>query len=191
MNAEQQRVAENKSPGEPWHFWGPYLAERAWGTVREDYSANGDAWNYFPHDHARSRTYRWNEDGIGGISDHKGRLCFAFAFSLRRTGRPKRRALENRGRIRNLEHERVRGKPLLRHRDRVRQSGRVRHFDPRDRKKLWARTSLAPFATNALVSQHLELGTKPIQTESPQNYQPRARRCDRGGPPLARRLRII
>ena len=80
MNAEQQRLAENKSPEEPWHFWGPYLAERAWGTVREDYSANGDAWNYFPHDHARSRAYRWNEDGIGGISDHKGRLCFAFAF---------------------------------------------------------------------------------------------------------------
>jgi hypothetical protein len=80
MNAEQQRVAENNSPEEPWHFWGPYLAERAWGTVREDYSANGDAWNYFPHEHARSRAYRWNEDGIGGISDQKGLLCFAFAF---------------------------------------------------------------------------------------------------------------
>src|SRR5206468_12672787 len=115
----------------------------------------------------------------------------AIAFSLRRTGRPKRRALENRGRIRNLEHTRIRGKPLLRHRDRVRQSGRVRHFDPRDRKKLWARTSLAPFATNALVSQYLELGTKPTETESPQNCRPRARRCDHGGPPLARRLRII
>ena len=80
MNAEQQRLAENHPPDEPWYFWGPYLAERAWGTVREDYSANGDAWNYLPHDHARSRAYRWNEDGIGGISDHKGRLCFAFAF---------------------------------------------------------------------------------------------------------------
>ena len=80
MNAEQLRLAENKPHPEPWHFWGPYLAERAWGTVREDYSANGDAWNYFPHDHARSRTYRWNEDGIGGISDYKGRLCLAFAF---------------------------------------------------------------------------------------------------------------
>jgi hypothetical protein len=80
MNAEQIRLQENNAPDEPWHFWGPYLAERAWGTVREDYSANGDAWNYFPHDHARSRAYRWNEDGIGGISDFKGRLCFAFAF---------------------------------------------------------------------------------------------------------------
>ncbi|MEP6604130.1 MAG: glucosidase [Spartobacteria bacterium] len=80
MNAEQIRLAENNTPEEPWHFWGPYLAERAWGTVREDYSANGDAWNYFPHDHARSRVYRWNEDGLGGISDGKGRLCFAFAF---------------------------------------------------------------------------------------------------------------
>jgi len=79
-NAEQRRLEENNSPDEQWYFWGPYLAERAWGTVREDYSANGDAWNYFPHDHARSRAYRWNEDGIGGISDFKGRLCFAFAF---------------------------------------------------------------------------------------------------------------
>ena len=80
MNAEQRRLGENKSHDEPWHFWGPYLAERAWSTVREDYSANGDAWNYFPHDHARSRAYRWNEDGLGGISDFKNRLCFAFAF---------------------------------------------------------------------------------------------------------------
>jgi hypothetical protein len=80
MNAEQQRLVENSSPERPWHFWGPYLAERAWGTVREDYSANGDAWNYFPHDHARSRAYRWNEDGLGGICDSKSRLCFAFAF---------------------------------------------------------------------------------------------------------------
>ncbi len=80
MNAEQKRLEENKADEKPWHFWGPYLAERAWGTVREDYSPNGDAWNYFPHQHARSRAYRWNEDGIGGISDHKGRLCFAFAL---------------------------------------------------------------------------------------------------------------
>src|ERR1700736_5225332 len=80
MNAEQRRLGENKSHDEPWHFWGPYLAERAWSTVREDYSENGDAWNYFPHDHARSRAYRWNEDGLAGISDFKSRLCFAFAF---------------------------------------------------------------------------------------------------------------
>jgi hypothetical protein len=80
MNAEQQRLAENDAADQPWHAWGPYLAERAWGTVREDYSADGNAWNYFPHDHARSRAYRWNEDGLAGISDFKGRLCFAFAF---------------------------------------------------------------------------------------------------------------
>ena len=80
MNAEQARLQEDNSSEGQWHFWGPYLAERAWGTVREDYSANGDAWNYFVHDHARSRAYRWNEDGIAGISDFKGRLCFAFAF---------------------------------------------------------------------------------------------------------------
>ena len=80
MNAEQKRLGENKPHDEPWLFWGPYLAERAWGTVREDYSANGNAWDFFPFDHARSRAYRWNEDGLGGISDHKGRLCLAFAF---------------------------------------------------------------------------------------------------------------
>ncbi len=80
MNAEQQRLAQNTHPEHRWYFWGPYLSERQWGTVREDYSANGDAWNYFPHEHARSRAYRWGEDGIGGISDFKQRLCFAFSF---------------------------------------------------------------------------------------------------------------
>ena len=80
MNAEQKRVAQNDHREERWHLWGPYLSERQWGTVREDYSANGDAWNYFSHEHARSRTYRWGEDGIGGISDFKQQLCFAFSF---------------------------------------------------------------------------------------------------------------
>jgi len=63
-----------------WRAWGPYLSERAWGTVREDYSDDGEAWAYFPHEHARSRTYRWNEDGLGGICDDQQRLCLAFAF---------------------------------------------------------------------------------------------------------------
>jgi len=63
-----------------WQRWGPYVSERAWGTVREDYSANGDAWNYLPHDHARSRTFRWSEDGLGGICDDHQLLCLAFAF---------------------------------------------------------------------------------------------------------------
>ena len=76
MNAEQARVVQNDRLGERWDLWGPYLSERAWGTVREDYSATGEAWSYFPHDHARSRAYRWSEDGIGGISDFKHRLCF-------------------------------------------------------------------------------------------------------------------
>lgn len=80
MNAEQLRVERNSRGEERWDFWGPYLSERAWGTVREDYSADGDAWRYFPHDHARSRAFRWSEDGIAGISDLKQRLCFAFAF---------------------------------------------------------------------------------------------------------------
>jgi hypothetical protein len=64
----------------PWRLWGTYLSERAWGSVREDYSANGDAWSYFPHDHARSRAYRWNEDGLLGICDDEQRLCFAIAL---------------------------------------------------------------------------------------------------------------
>src|SRR5215217_7441271 len=77
--AEERRLAEARD-GVPWRSWGPYLAERQWGTVREDYSANGDAWSYFPHDHARSRAYRWGEDGLLGISDRECRLCFALAL---------------------------------------------------------------------------------------------------------------
>ncbi|MFL6583192.1 MAG: glucosidase, partial [Chthoniobacterales bacterium] len=78
-NSEAERVAENARDAR-WDFWGPYLSERQWGTVREDYSADGEAWNYLTHDQARSRAYRWGEDGIAGICDHKQRLCFAFAF---------------------------------------------------------------------------------------------------------------
>src|SRR5207253_5692325 len=80
MNAEQRRIEENNLQQQRWHLWGPYLSDRQWGTVREDYSANGDAWNYLPHDHARSRAYRWGEDGLAGICDYKQRLCFAWAF---------------------------------------------------------------------------------------------------------------
>ncbi len=78
--AEGRRVAANDARREHWNRWGPYLSERAWGTVREDYSPNGAAWNYFPHDHARSRAFRWNEDGLGGISDRHQLLCFALAL---------------------------------------------------------------------------------------------------------------
>jgi hypothetical protein len=80
MNAEQQRLIENQSPEEPWYRWGPYLSDRQWGTVREDYSADGNAWDYFPHDHARSRVYRWGEDGLGGFCDRAAELCFALAL---------------------------------------------------------------------------------------------------------------
>lgn len=73
LNAHHRREAN-------WRLWGPYLSDRSWGTVREDYSENGEAWEYFPHDHARSRAYRWNEDGLGGISDRNQYLCFAPAF---------------------------------------------------------------------------------------------------------------
>jgi len=77
---EHERLEEHYSRKKDWLKWGPYLSERQWGTVREDYSPNGDAWNYFPHDHARSRTYRWGEDGIAGISDRYCNICFAVAL---------------------------------------------------------------------------------------------------------------
>ncbi len=80
MNAERERMAKQREGQEDWHLWGPYLSERAWGTVREDYSAAGTAWEHFSHDQARSRTYRWNEDGLGGISDQSQHLCFALAL---------------------------------------------------------------------------------------------------------------
>ena len=78
--AEQKRLNEAREAQIPWKKWGPYLSERQWGTVREDYSENGDAWNFFTHDQARSRAYRWGEDGIAGISDDKQHLCFALAL---------------------------------------------------------------------------------------------------------------
>ncbi|GAA1404107.1 MGH1-like glycoside hydrolase domain-containing protein [Catellatospora coxensis] len=77
---EKRRLAQADSGELPWRAWGPYLSERAWGTVREDYSATGEAWTYFPHDHARSRTYRWNEDGMAGICDDGQHFCFALAL---------------------------------------------------------------------------------------------------------------
>ncbi|MGI8912714.1 MAG: MGH1-like glycoside hydrolase domain-containing protein [Chloroflexota bacterium] len=77
---EERRLAEARDHGIRWYRWGPYLAERAWGTVREDYSADGAAWDDFPHDHARSRAYRWNEDGLLGISDDQGLLCFGLTL---------------------------------------------------------------------------------------------------------------
>ncbi len=80
MNAERQRQDEAREGGVPWSRWGPYLSERQWGTVREDYSDSGDAWSYLPHDHARSRAYRWGEDGLAGISDDQQRLCFSLAL---------------------------------------------------------------------------------------------------------------
>ncbi|MBI4537045.1 MAG: hypothetical protein HY712_03705 [candidate division NC10 bacterium] len=80
MSAERRRLEETRARLAHWRRWGPYLAERQWGTVREDYSPDGEAWAAFPHDHARSRTYRWGEDGLLGISDNHQRLCFALAL---------------------------------------------------------------------------------------------------------------
>jgi hypothetical protein len=79
LTAEEGRLAQTRD-GVPWRRWGPYLSERQWGTVREDYSDDGDAWSYFSHDQARSRAYRWGEDGLAGISDDKQRLCLALAL---------------------------------------------------------------------------------------------------------------
>src|SRR3954465_15526010 len=77
---EQRRLNETREKGVRWKKWGPYLSERQWGTVREDYSHDGNAWDYFSHDHARSRAYRWGEDGLAGISDDRQQLCFAIAL---------------------------------------------------------------------------------------------------------------
>ncbi|MCA9291828.1 MAG: glucosidase, partial [Phycisphaerales bacterium] len=80
LGAEARRLREDADRTANWKRWGPYLAERQWGTVREDYSADGDCWNAFPHDHARSRAYRWGEDGLLGITDRECRMCFALAL---------------------------------------------------------------------------------------------------------------
>src|SRR5881409_3841342 len=80
MTQEEIRLAESGAKTKHWKRWGPYLSERAWGTVREDYSPYGNAWEFFPHDHARSRAYRWNEDGLGAICDRHQRICFALAL---------------------------------------------------------------------------------------------------------------
>jgi len=79
-NPERLRLERQHEGQENWRLWGPYLAERAWGTVREDYSAHGEAWEHLDHDQSRSRVYRWNEDGLGGLCDEQQRLCFALAL---------------------------------------------------------------------------------------------------------------
>src|SRR2546427_7856083 len=80
LDPETRRLAEDATRTRNWKRWGPYLSERQWGTVREDYSPGGTAWDFFPHDHARSRAYRWGEDGLLGVSDEQGRLCLALAL---------------------------------------------------------------------------------------------------------------
>src|SRR5690349_9942633 len=79
-SVEATRLAEDAARAKNWKRWGPYLSERQWATVREDYSADGNCWEYFPHDHARSRAYRWGEDGLLGITDRECRLCFALTL---------------------------------------------------------------------------------------------------------------
>jgi len=82
LNAERRRLAEDARGERDWRRWGPNVSDRQWGTVREDYSADGKAWEYFTHDLVRSRSYRWGEDGIAGISDGRQRLCLALAAVL-------------------------------------------------------------------------------------------------------------
>lgn len=85
MTQEVIRLEESKTGRVDWKHWRPYVSERAWGTVPEDYSAEGRPWEYFPHDHARSRAYRWGEDGIAGICDRRQLLCFAIALGTAAT----------------------------------------------------------------------------------------------------------
>src|SRR5260370_24650935 len=80
LRAEALRLEESRPGTKHWKRWGPYVSERAWGSVREDYSPGGTAWDYFPHDHARSRAYRWNEDGLASICDRHQRICFGLAL---------------------------------------------------------------------------------------------------------------
>ena len=80
LDAEARRLAERDAGTAPWDRWGPYLSSRQWGTVREDYSPDGQPWTYLTHDQARSRAYRWGEDGLLGITDRECRLCFALAL---------------------------------------------------------------------------------------------------------------
>src|SRR5215467_410028 len=79
-SAERKRLDEDRLGKQPWRKWGAYVSDRQWGTVREDYSADGAAWDYFPHDQARSRAYRWGEDGIAGVSDDNQYLCLSLAL---------------------------------------------------------------------------------------------------------------
>src|ERR1700682_2783753 len=80
MTQEEIRMSESGTRKKHWKRWGPYLSERAWGTMREDYSPYGNAWDHLPHDHARSRVYRWSEDGLAGICDRRQTTCFAVAL---------------------------------------------------------------------------------------------------------------
>ena len=81
---EKDRLKENRDGIFPWKKWGPYVTDRQWGTVREDYSSNGQPWDYITHDMARSKAYRWGEDGLAGMSDRRQRICFALALWNRR-----------------------------------------------------------------------------------------------------------
>src|SRR5437773_3689451 len=102
--AEHRRLKEDADRARNWKRWGPYLSERQWATVREDYSPYGNCWDYFPHDHARSRAYRWGEDGLLGITDRQCRLCFALALWNGKDPILKERLLDRKSTRLNFSH---------------------------------------------------------------------------------------
>ena len=212
-DAERARLDAARDGGAAWYRWGPYLSERQWGTVREDYSPDGAAWDFFPHDHARSRAYRWGEDGLLGICDDQGLLCFApralersrpdpqgaalrpdraggqprrgrqgvlplprqhadallheGALSLPAARLPVRRSRrreppprQGRAGIRTDRHRHLRREPLLRRRRRVREGDAGRHLHPHQRDEPRPRCRAAAPPADALVPQHLVVGTR-------------------------------
>ena len=229
MTAEERRLQEDRSRKANWKRWGPYLSERQWGTVREDYSAYGTAWEYFPHDHARSRAYRWGEDGLGGICDRHQYICFALALWNGKDPILKERLFGLTGNEGNhgedvkeyyfyldstpthsymkflykypqrefpyarlVEENRRRGKRELEFElidtgvfddnryfdvfDRIRQSRAGRYPDPDRSHQPRPRTRSIASPANALVSQHLVVGTRRAQTETSSRCVGRGRR---------------
>jgi hypothetical protein len=182
INPEQARLQAQREGKARWNLWGPYLAERQWGTVREDYSAGGNAWDYFPHDQARSRAYRWGEDGLLGICDEQGKLCFGLALWNGQDPILKERLFGltngdgNHGEDVKELYAGVRGRSLLRCDDRVRQADRHRpaHRDPHRQPRARGRDPTR--ATAVVVSQHMGVARRPAETA----HLARRRRAARG-----------
>jgi hypothetical protein len=143
MTQEAIRLQQAQERTAHWRRWGPYLSERQWGTVREDYSPSGAAWDFFPHDHARSRAYRWGEDGLAGICDNHQRLCFALALWNGRDPILKERLFGLTGSEGN-------------HGEDVKEY--YFYLDPYHGHESWPRPRCTPHPAHALVPQPLVLG---------------------------------